>query len=317
MPETSTPDLDAFIDKWAGSQGAERANAHSFLNELADVLGVPRPDPTTGDARADGYVFERPLTFRDGKQNKGFIDLYKRGSFVWETKQGADAKRTASGRRLRTGHGKRGTRAWEATMVAARNQAEGYARNLEAAEPPPPFLVVCDVGNVFDLYADFSGSGRLYAPFPDAASNRVSLGDLRQPETRARLAAVFADPLSLDPARHQAQVTVALADELARLATSLDGAVDAHGAPMDAEAVAGFLSRTLFSMFAEDAGLIPDGTFRRLLEAYADDLDHLPHALSDFFGKMDAGGYVGEVRESVRRFNGLLFKDTRDRKSVV
>ena len=228
-----------------------------------------------------------------------------------ETKQGADAKRTEGGRKLRQGHGKRGTRAWEATMQAARNQAEGYARNLEAAEPPPPFIVVCDVGFCLDLYADFSGSGRLYRPFPDAERNRLRLGDLRDPETRATLAAVFEDPLSLDPARRQARVTVELADELARLATSLDGAVDAHGAPMDAEAVASFLSRCLFSMFAEDAGLIPDGAFRRLLEAYADDLDHLPHALSNFFRTMDEGGYVGEVREHVRRFNGLLFKDTR------
>ena len=141
-------------------------------------------------------------------------------------------------------------------MVAARNQAEGYARNLEAAEPPPPFLVVSDVGNVVDLYADFSGSGRLYAPFPDAARNRVALGDLRDPETRATLAAVFTDPLSLDPARRQARVTVALADRLAVLATSLDGAVDVDGAPMDAEAVAGFLSRCLFAMFAR--GRAPD-----------------------------------------------------------
>lgn len=313
MPDAPEPriDVDAFIADAAKSGGAERANAQSFLNGLADVLDVARPDFTTGDPRADTYVFERPLDFRDGRQSKGFIDLYKSGAFVLETKQGADAKRTEGGQKLRTGHGKRGTRAWEQTMEAARNQAEGYARNLEAAEPPPPFVVVCDVGFCFDLYSDFSGSGRLYKPFPDAGSNRIPLDALRQPETRAMLAAVFEDPLSLDPARRQARVTVDLADRLARLATSLDGAVDAHGAPMDAEAVAGFLSRALFSMFAEDAGLIPEGAFTRLLDGYTDDLEHLPHALSDFFRKMDEGGYVGEVRESVRRFNGLLFKDTR------
>lgn len=313
MPDPHEPriDVDEFIREAAESGGAERANAHKFLDGLADVLGVRRPNYTSGDARADEYVYERPLAFRDGRQSKGFIDLYKRGAFVLETKQGADKKRTESGRRLRQGHGKRGTRAWEATMQAARNQAEGYARNLEAAEPPPPFIVVCDVGYCFDLYADFSGSGRLYRPFPDAERNRLRLDALRQPETRATLAAIFEDPLSLDPARRQARVTVALADELAALATSLDGAVDAHGEPMDAEAVASFLSRCLFSMFAEDAGLIEDATFRRLLEAYADDLPHLPHALSDFFRKMDEGGYVGEVREQVPRFNGLLFKDTR------
>ncbi|MEO1075026.1 MAG: DNA methyltransferase, partial [Bacteroidota bacterium] len=304
-------DLDDFLSAAKASGGAERANAQTFLGDLAAVLGVERPHLATGDVLADAYVFERPVTFRDGKQSKGFIDLYKRGAFVLETKQGADAKRTAAGRKLRQGHGKRGTRAWEQTMYAARNQAEGYARNLEAAEPPPPFVIVCDVGFCFDLYADFSGTGRLYRPFPDAASNRIPLDRLHDEGTRQLLAMVFEDPLALDPARRQARVTVALADQLAALATSLRDTTDADGNAMDAEAVAGFLSRCLFAMFAEDAGLIPAGTFTRLLDAYAGDLDHLPHALADFFSKMDAGGYVGEVRERVRQFNGSLFKDTR------
>ncbi|MFN3598031.1 MAG: class I SAM-dependent DNA methyltransferase, partial [Rubricoccaceae bacterium] len=303
--------VEAFIRRWASSGGAERANAQSFLNELADVLGVERPRPTTGDPAADGYVFERPLAFQDGTQGRGFIDLYKRGCFVLETKQGADNERAASGRPLRKGHGTRGSAAWHAAMDAARGQAEGYARNLEATEPPPPFVVVADVGHCVDLFADFSGSGRLYRPFPDAGRHRIFLPALRDADTRATLAAVFTDPLALDPARRQARVTLDLARRLARLAQSLDTATDADGRPMDAEAVAGFLSRCLFAMFAEDAGLLPDDAFTRLLAAYADDLDALPLALADFFATMDAGGYVGEVRARLRRFNGLLFKDTR------
>lgn len=36
-------------------------------------------------------------------------------------------------------------------MMADRNQAGGYARNLEAAEPPPPcVVVVSDVGRSLD-----------------------------------------------------------------------------------------------------------------------------------------------------------------------
>lgn len=38
-------------------------------------------------------------------------------------------------------------------MVAARNQAEGYARALPVAEPQPPFLLVADVGHAFDRRA--------------------------------------------------------------------------------------------------------------------------------------------------------------------
>ena len=310
-PVPDAPDLDTFLADAAASGGAERANAQTFLGDLARVLGVEPPHLTTGDPAADAYVFERPLAFRDGRQQKGFIDLYKRGHFVLETKQGADAKRSEAGTKLRQGHGVRGSRAWETTMEAARAQAEGYARNLEASEPPPPFVVVCDVGYCLDLYADFSGSGRLYAPFPDAERARIPLTRLREPETRALLAALFEDPHSLDPARRQARVTVELAETLAGLAAGLADARTPDGAPMDAEAVGGFLSRALFCMFAEDAGLIPEAAFTSLLDAYTDDLDALPLALSDFFDTMDRGGFVGEVRARLRRFNGQLFKDTR------
>ena len=148
---------------------------------------LEKPLPATDTGTNDHYRLERPVASANiGETSKKFIDLYRRGAFVLETKQGADKKRSEGGRKLRTGHGKRGTRAWEATMEAARNQAEGYARNLEAAEPPPPFIVVSDVGYCIDLYADFSGSGRLYRPFPDAATNRISLAALRQPDVRAR-----------------------------------------------------------------------------------------------------------------------------------
>ena len=37
-----TTDFEQFILRWSASSGAERANKDSFLNELCDVLGVPR-----------------------------------------------------------------------------------------------------------------------------------------------------------------------------------------------------------------------------------------------------------------------------------
>lgn len=61
--------LEGFIAKWAASGAAERANKDSFLRERCDVLEVPDPDPTTGDANADKYVFER-----DASRTKGARD---------------------------------------------------------------------------------------------------------------------------------------------------------------------------------------------------------------------------------------------------
>ena len=81
-------------------------------------------------------------------------------------------------------------------MRNARSQAEGYARALPVDHGWPPFILVCDVGHVMEVYADFSGQGKNYAQFPDRQSFRVYLEDLRRAEIRARLAAIWTDPLA-------------------------------------------------------------------------------------------------------------------------
>src|SRR6185312_8510634 len=80
-----------FIRKWSASGSGERSNFQSFLNELCDLLAVPRPDPATSDDRDNAYVFERAVQFDDGdgRATTQFIDLYKRGCFVMEAKQGS------------------------------------------------------------------------------------------------------------------------------------------------------------------------------------------------------------------------------------
>ena len=80
-----------FEARWKPAGGAERANYGLFLQDLCDLLGVPKPDPTTDDPTQDAYVLERAVQFNDGaKKSTGRIDLYKRGCFVLETKQGVN-----------------------------------------------------------------------------------------------------------------------------------------------------------------------------------------------------------------------------------
>jgi len=131
----------------------------------------------------------------DGNTTTGFIDLYKRGCFVLEAKQGS----TVAGadellfapERGRRGTAVRATAGWDATMKKAKGQAERYVRSLPASEGNPPFILVVDVDHMIELYADFSRLGKTYSQFPDARSYRIALKDLAKEETRWLLARVW------------------------------------------------------------------------------------------------------------------------------
>jgi hypothetical protein len=226
----------AFIARWRGVTASELSTSQSFVIQLCELLGVEPPHPTP-DQR---YMFERPITFQhgDGSTSPGRVDCYRRGHFVWESKKlKSGIPSQASGATTHTT-----TRAFDDALLRARAQAENYARALPAAEGRPPFVVVVDVGHVIELYAEFTRSGATYTPFPDPRSHRIRLEQLADPAIRARLKALWTDPLSLDPSRVSARVTRIVAAELADLARSLEAA--GHWP----QAVAAFLTRCLFSM---------------------------------------------------------------------
>jgi len=305
--------VQAFITRWSKSGGAERANYQLFLSELCDVLEVPRPEPTVEDDSRNAYVFERNVLFDnlDGTHSTRRIDLYKRGCFVLESKQGVQqeeetlvlsAKQQERRAKRKRGHGTRGTAGWDDAMFRARGQAEQYVRALPAEEGRSPFIVVVDVGHSIELYAEFSQTGGAYVPFPDAKSHRIKLDALADEETRQRLRLVWTDPLTLDPSRRSARVTREIAAKLAELAKSLEAA--GH----HADDVAHFLMRCLFTMFAEDVELLPRDSFRNLLHSI-DDLAHFVPVAEDLWRTMNRGGISIQLRKSLLHFNGGLFAD--------
>ncbi len=289
MPESRTSNIESFIARWRGVAvlpgSTELATAQSFVTELCMALGVASPH------HAEDYQFERPITFAhgDGTTSPGRIDCYKRGAFVLEAKK------------LRPGSAS----AFDAALLAARSQAEGYARALPADEGRPPFVIVVDVGRVIELYAEFTRSGATYVPYPDPRSHRIALADLAKPDVRARLAAVWTDPLSLDPTRQSARVTREIAAKLADIARALETAGNAP------QTVAGFLSRCLFTMFAEDVGLLPKRSFAELLARYRDKPDVLARQLEILWANMDRGEFSPLLGTDLLQFNGKLFKDRR------
>ncbi|MDP1901480.1 MAG: class I SAM-dependent DNA methyltransferase [Rubrivivax sp.] len=297
-PMHDSPKVPAFVERWQGITGSERANYQLFVAELCRLLEVPEPEPASDDTRDNAYVFERRVTFAhgDGSASAGFIDCYRRGAFVLEAKKVKAAAQT---------------KGFDDALMRARAQAEGYARALPAAEGRPPFLLVVDVGHVIELYAEFTRSGATYTPFPDARSHRLRLHDLHDDGVRERLRQLWLDPMALDPSRRSAKVTREVAGKLAALARELERA--GHSA----EHVAAFLTRCLFSMFAEDVGLLPkvgpkaaggEGAFVALIRRHRDDPETLRQMLRVLWADMDRGGFSAALATPVLRFNGKLFK---------
>ncbi len=291
-PMTAPQAVEDFVARWRGVAASELATAQTFVLELCALLGVDKPHATP----EQDYMFERPVRFQhgDGSTSDGRIDCYRRGRFVLEAKK------------LRLGAL---TKGFDDALLRARAQAEAYARALPAAEGRPPFVVVVDVGHVIELYAEFTRSGATYTPFPDPRSHRIRLDDLRDAKLRERLALVWTDPMRLDPARANAQVTREVAVQLAGVARSLEAA--GHP-PQD---VAAFLTRCLFSMFAEDVDLLPrqdngDGAFVGLLRRWQDEPATLQRMMAALWVDMDRGGFSAALAKDVLRFNGKLFKLT-------
>jgi hypothetical protein len=317
--------VDDFISKWQSSGGNERANTQLFITDLCHLLGVGPPEPTRSDTARNDYVFERHIikTEIDGSTSNGWIDCYKRDSFILEAKQGSAADIAAveggageslrdffgqtAAERFKRGMAKRGTGQWTGAMQRAAGQAEGYAKALPSGHAWPPFLLVSDIGYCIDVYANFARDGRGYAPFPDRRRFRITLDDLRDDDVRKRLAAIWDAPLGLDPSAEAARVTREIATLLATLAK------DIEAREQNPDRVAAFLMRLLFTMFAEDTGLIPKKSFSALLKKTRERPDLLPAQLTQLWQAMDTGGLafgLGEAGETVRKFNGYLFKET-------
>lgn len=108
-------------------------------------------------------------------------------------------------------------------MLNARRQAEDYARLLPTGHEAPPIVIACDVGHCFAVYANFWRDGKAIDRFPDRRSFRIYLEDLRRPEVRERLTAIWGDdPLSLDPAQRSGRVTRQIAERFAAVSRALE-----------------------------------------------------------------------------------------------
>ena len=307
-------DIDHFVRRWRNQEGgAERSNYVPYTLELLQALDLPTPDPACATTARNDYVFERAVCGGLIAGAPRRIDLYKRGCFVMEHKQSRwprAPKAAAFGETPPSDEcGPRGGRGWDAMMRHARRQALGYVSELPPDHPAPPFVIICDVARSFEIWADFTGTGRGHAPFPDRNSFRFSHDDLLKPEIQARLRAIWTDPLSLDPTRISAQVTREIAEELAIVSRSLED----RG--VDGQHVAYFLMRCIFTIFAADVGLLPKAKLIALLHDCLVNPRQFAPMFRDLWFSITAEDpeqrFFSGFAERVPLIGGELFADTR------
>lgn len=199
MTTHSPPDipdrLRRLAERWSPSEATERASLQSYLLELCEALGVPRPVPPAPD-----YQFERTVIVvdRDGAESTNYIDLWKADHFALEGKALFETAETSRDRRLRKAFG----------------QVHHYA--MQASGTPVPFLMVLDVARTLIVWDRWSGGYGGYQ-----AGRRIPLEALHdRPDDIALLRDIWTNPADRDPHRKAQAVTQDLAGRLARFAAT-------------------------------------------------------------------------------------------------
>lgn len=188
---------------------------------------------------------------------------------------------------------KKGCFAWEykgkrKDLNAAFAQIQRYAIALEN----PPLLVVSDMETIV-IHTNWTNTVQ--------DIQTIAIENLEKPEARQKLAWVFNEPERFRPGTTREMVTAQAAEAFASLAQRL------HGQGYASRRVAHFINKLLFSMFAEDIGILPGQLFTRMLEACTKEPSRFERLAADLFGSMKSGGFFGV--EEIPWFNGGLFDD--------
>lgn len=171
-------------------------------------------------------------------------------------------------------------------LNAAFAQLQQYAIALEN----PPLLIVSDMDRI-----------RIHTNWTNTVQkvHDIALSDLTDGATRDLLKACFTDPERLKPAKTRQLLTEEAAQRFATLAQRL------RNRGHDPQAVAHFVNRLVFCMFAEDVNLLPNKMFERMIKAARPKPETFEAHAKTLFTAMKAGGPVGF--EQVEWFNGGLF----------
>ena len=173
-------------------------------------------------------------------------------------------------------------------LNAAYQQLLQYREALEN----PPLLVVCDFNRIV-IHTNFTNTpSEVY---------EITLQSLKTERGLSILRAMFHDPEKLRPGLTSQAITSKAAEKIALIAQRLRKRGEK---PL---AVARFLDRLVFCMFAEDIELLPHELFTKILGKSRTDPERFAKLVADLFQAMATGGDFG--MEEIQHFNGALFED--------
>jgi len=189
---------------------------------------------------------------------------------------------------------KRGCFGWEYKGPSQRDLNPAYEQLLRyaVALENPPLLVVSDCRDII-IHTNFTNTVQ--------KTHFIALEDMGDPENLRKLKWLFTEPERLKPDQTREAITEQVAKAFASVAQQLRE--QGH----EAHAVAHFVNRLLFCMFAEDIGLLPEKLFTQMVENCEHHPERFAPMASELFAKMNKGGFFG--RDEIAWFNGGLFDD--------
>ena len=175
----------------------------------------------------------------------------------------------------------------DAQLDGAFDQLLRYQVHLKT----PPLLIVSSFQTI-----------RIQTNFPGMETARydVSIAELEQTERLELLRDVFFAPHRF---RERLRLVDVVTQETASLFQSI--VVDMESRNEDPEQLARYLNQLVFCLYAEDARLLPEGLFTRIVARNFREPETFDGAIRSLFGQMATGGFSGA--DAIAHFNGDLF----------
>jgi hypothetical protein len=244
------------------------------LNEIASAQShfidicnlVGHPAPTDCDPKGEFFTFEIVTDKTNG--GKGRADAWYKAKFIWEYKRP------------------------HLSLVKAYNQLLLYRESLGN----PPLLITSDTHEII-IHTNFTNTAKKI--------HEIDFNCLLTGNGLELLKRAFYEPQSFEPDQTKEQVTKATANTFVEIAMTLQKWAHVEGRKESPEQLAHFIIRLLFSLFAEDMGLLPDKVFTQLVNNKDVDINHFIQTLHNLFASMRTGGLFGMHR--IPFFDGGLF----------